>query len=369
MTRIKPFDVAAILQTFREKPQQPERLVTRLIAAADGANLTIQVLVNDDSGEQPDAWRKVLRPQDVYQSSANIHEVRAYNLLGMRAANSSTLLAFLQGDECLPITPSWLLEAHHLFIRHGRLGVLGGHAGFLEPGSDETTGPIEMGFAYGPYPRRPPIPYTVHRMQPHSMGEVDRLPLVYVPFVNIGPYFVRSTTFVELNGFTSDYGDAGEPGGHFDAEFSLRCWMGGFGGSERLHQDKPKVDVHSMNTFFSQVSTFSEASLIGHRDATSGRLTDTSAWDYYWAVGLYYGRVGNGVGGHKTRLGAQGRMRKRNQRRAARDLRERWSKHNGTVGARISAENGQLLRLEAEKALELQKERREGQATCGGKKL
>ena len=248
-----------------------ERLVTRLIAAAEGANLTIQVLVNDDSGEQPDAWRKVLRPQDVYQSSANIHEVRAYNLLGMRAANSSTLLAFLQGDECLPITPSWLLEAHHLFIRHGRLGVLGGHAGFLEPGSDETTGPIEMGFAYGPYPRRPPIPYTVHRMQPKSMGEVDRLPLVYVPFVNIGPYFVRSTTFVELNGFTSDYGDAGEPGGHFDAEFSLRCWMGGFGGSERLHQDKPKVDVHSMNTFFSQVSTFSEASLIGHRDATSGR--------------------------------------------------------------------------------------------------
>ena len=59
-------------------------------------------------------------------------------------------------------------------------------------------------------------------------------------------------------------------------------------------------------------------------------------------------------------------MRKRNQRRAARDLRERWSKHNGTVGARISAENGQLLRLEVEKALELQKERREGQATCGG---
>ena len=50
-------DIAFILQTYRERPTQPARLVGRLLAAAAAANLSVQVLVNDDSGEQPEAWR------------------------------------------------------------------------------------------------------------------------------------------------------------------------------------------------------------------------------------------------------------------------------------------------------------------------
>ena len=57
------FDVAAIFQTFRERPAQPARLVGRLLAAAASARLTAQVLINDDSGEQPEAWQRALRAE------------------------------------------------------------------------------------------------------------------------------------------------------------------------------------------------------------------------------------------------------------------------------------------------------------------
>ena len=76
----------------------------------------------------------------------------------------------------------------------------------------------------------------------------------------------------------------------------------------------------------------------------------TSMWNYARACGLavsfhcgVYGTVGNGVGGHKTRLGKQAKMRKRNQQRAFAHLWEQWREHNGTIGARLTNENGQLL--------------------------
>ena len=315
-------DVAAIFQTFREKPAQPERLVSRFLAAATGAALSARVLVNDDSGEQPAAWEHVLRRGiDVYLRSDNIHEVRAYNGLAARA--NASLLVFLQGDECLPTAPSWLSEAALLFARFPRLAVLGGHAGFIDPGTEHT----ELGYAYGPYPRRPPIPFYVHGdvaaaatgISDDGKGTSAAVPFMHVPFVNIGPFFVRARAFAELGGFTSAYSAAGEPGGHFDGEYCMRAWI-------------------------------------------DGRHT----------CGLYYGRVGNGVGGHKTRIGSQAKMRRRNQRKAALDLRERWMQHNASIGAAISAANGQLLQFARGPGggghkLALQKARRESQASCGGK--
>ena len=95
------------------------------------------------------------------------------------------------------------------------------------------------------------------------------------------------------------------------------------------------------------------------------------AWlDGRYTCGLYYGRVGNGVGGHKTRVGAQARLRRRNQHTAIADLRAKWAVHNATIAQRLNAENGQLLAFarRGDGALRLQRARRESQESCGGKK-
>ena len=132
--------VSAIVQTFREKASQPERLLTRLVGAANDAAVRLQILVNDDSGEKEAEWRRHLRAEagDVYLRSPNIHEVRAYNLLARRANGS--LLVFLQGDECMPPSPTrWLSDAAHLFFRLPNLAVLGGHAGFDDAELHQTS--------------------------------------------------------------------------------------------------------------------------------------------------------------------------------------------------------------------------------------
>lgn len=311
-------DLAAVLQTFREKPSQPEKLVLRL---ANVQSLAIQILVHDDSGEQSDAWQRFLRPTDVYVRSNNIHEVRAYNKLA-RLANAS-IIVFLQGDNCMP-RPSegsaWLHEALYLFARMPRLAVLGGHAGFDNPS-------LESGV--GPYPRRKPIPFFVEwsgqqrglsaavDASTHFPSAVRRsraIAFAHVYGVNIGPYFVRKQPFLDAGGFTQQYGNSGEPGGHFDVELCTRMWIGGF-----------------------------------------------------FSCGVYYGTVGNGVGGHKTRLGKQAKMRKRNQQRAFAHLWEQWREHNGTIGARLTNENGQLLQWNPDVARQMQIDKPESARSCGGK--
>ena len=214
------FDLGAVVQTFREKASQPERLISRLVGASS-ASLSIQILVNDDSGEQQALWRRHLRSTDVYVSSENIHETRAYNKLA-RLANA-TYLVFLQGDNCLPQSAIWLHEALYLFSRLPRLAILGGHAGFDDP---------SLSNGFGPFPRRAPIPFYVHGFapisiegssplsSPHSsprartnMNARHPIAFAHVYGVNIGPYFVRKRPFLDLGGFTEAYGGVGEPGG------------------------------------------------------------------------------------------------------------------------------------------------------------
>ena len=63
-------DLSAILQTFRERPTQPAQLISSLRASAP--SIDVQILVNDDSGEQEDTWRRLLRPGvDHYQRSVD----------------------------------------------------------------------------------------------------------------------------------------------------------------------------------------------------------------------------------------------------------------------------------------------------------
>ena len=132
--------------------------------------------------------------------------------------------------------------------------------------------------------------------------------------VNIGPYFVRRSAFLATGGFTERYSAAGEPGGHFDVELCTRLWISG---------------DHS--------------------------------------CGIYYGGVGNGVGGHKTRQGPQARLRKQNQQRAFAHLWSQWREHNGTIGAHLTRENGALQVLKPRRARALQQAKPESAKSCGGK--
>ena len=94
----------------------------------------------------------------------------------------------------------------------------------------------------------------------------------------------------------------------------------------------------------------------------------TRFWlDGRYSVGLYYPGVGNGVGGHKTRIGKQGRLRRRNQKAAFAHLWSQWRTHNGTIGAQLTSENGQLLMARPAMARALQQARPETQVSCGGK--
>lgn len=279
--------LSALIQTFRESPTQPAHLVQRLV----NAPIAIQVVINDDSGEQEHEWRRRLRPDvDLYVRSYNIHEVRAYNKLARLAAGE--LLVFLRGNDCLPASTAWLDAAHFLFARMPRLAALGGHTGYVDQSG--------LGL-FGPYPRRSPIPYYIHsHVNSSSLGQADDraapprpIAFMYVPFMNFGPYFVRREPFLQAGGFTANWSAPGEPGGPFDAEMCLRFWLGG-----------------------------------------------------WHTCGLYYGRgVFNGVGGHKTRQGVQARARRLAQARAITFLVDSWQAHNATVGARLSEEQGQLLRF------------------------
>lgn len=85
-----------------------------------------------------------------------------------------------------------------------------------------------------------------------SMGAV---PFMYVGAVNIGPLIVRRDAFLRLGGFNESFSERGQLGIHLDLDLALRMWNGGY------------------------------------------------------EVGLFYGGVGNGVNGRKSKRSAEMRVR------------------------------------------------------------
>lgn len=293
---VDPPLLSALIQSFRDPLEQTQRFVSRLALAP----FRVQVIVHDDSNvrepHRERAWRSVLRAGDRYLQSPDIHEVRAFNLMA-QLANASRIV-FLQGDNCLPTAVDWLLDAMLLFDRLPRLAVVGGHNGYMGvPQSGRRDG-------YGPYPARPAIPLL--------LGSRTRdVPFIHTAFANIGPYFVRRRTFLELGGFSTQWGAAGEPGGLFCVELGLRAWLRGY------------------------------------------------------HVGVYYGEVGNGVGGYKSRApGKQARLRRAHDRNTTKYLEAKMAVHNATVLSRVDAANSQLRRMSKDKALELQQRKRESRLPC-----
>ena len=82
------------------------------------------------------------------------------------------------------------------------------------------------------------------------------------------------------------------------------------------------------------------------------------------SVGLYYGGVGNGIGGHQTRLGRQAKLRRRNEQRGMIVVNRMWEEHNETILSRMAAENRQLTAAPSDTAKELQLQRLESKQSC-----
>ncbi len=114
---------SALVEHFNH-PQVVRQLALAL-AACPGKHW-LEMLVNDDSGNLLLPDRLPRRPgalQITVLRSPNIHEIRAYNLLSMRARGE--YLLFLQDDDLPPASGRWLSDALAAFAALPTLGLLG----------------------------------------------------------------------------------------------------------------------------------------------------------------------------------------------------------------------------------------------------
>ena len=122
---------SALVEHFNH-PQVVRQLALAL-AACPGKHW-LEMLVNDDSGNLLLPDRLPRRPgalQITVLRSPNIHEIRAYNLLSMRARGE--YLLFLQDDDLPPASGRWLSDALAAFAALPTLGLLGLLTGGSEP--------------------------------------------------------------------------------------------------------------------------------------------------------------------------------------------------------------------------------------------
>ena len=237
--------ITAIVQSFSDAGHgQPHQLAEGLYASPAPIS---ELIVNDDGGTGRSAvlWKAALhRPSDIYVSMPNVHEVRAYNRLA--AMTRSRLLILLQGDNCLPNSTEWIARAVELFDALPSLGLIGGSMGF--DGMHQTGDNWRQGWGGDPLHR---IPSWVRGT---GSAEDAVIPFMHVGAVNIGPLIVRRDAFVRIGGFNESFAERGQMGIHLDTDLSLRMWSSGY------------------------------------------------------QVGLYYGGVGNGVNGRKTKRSVELRV-------------------------------------------------------------
>lgn len=238
--------ITAIVQSFSDAGHgQPSQLAEGLHAPPTPIS---ELIVNDDGGTGRSAvlWKAALhRPSDIYVSMPNVHEVRAYNRLAAMARGR--LLILLQGDNCLPNSTDWIARAVRLFDALPSLGLIGGSMGF--DGMHQTGDNWREGWGGDPLHR---IPSWVRGTG--SAGVDAAIPFMHVGAVNIGPLIVQREAFVRIGGFNESFAERGQMGIHLDTDLSLRMWSSGY------------------------------------------------------QVGLYYGGVGNGVNGRKTKRSAELRV-------------------------------------------------------------
>ena len=290
----------AIVQTFKDTMRQAQQLTQRLRAIP----LPKEIIVNDDShGAQHGYWLSMLTgPNELYISSPNLHEVRAYNRVAAMARGE--LLVFVQGDCCLPARPAWMIDASRLFAALPRLAMLSARAGFdaVLNWKMDSTYRNERTWGAAPYKA---IDHVAH--VPTDNGSVEALPFTFAAGVDSGPLIYRRAALLGIGGFDESYScAAGHVSGHYDFEASLRFWSRG------------------------------------------------------WQVGVFYGCSTNGMGGRKTiRTPQKKTERHKNEEWNGLRVEKLWRASNATIAQHLAESLRGLAALSAEARIEMRQAREE----------
>lgn len=163
-----------------------------------------EVMINNDSGDDHAIWRAHLSgAQHFLVYSHDIHEIRAYNRLGLMA--DSELLITLQDDDT-PSGSTWVAEAAALLAAHPRLIYITGYRARAGAGGNIGDG----------------------RDKVSVVDPATQIKFHYVYKLVAGPLFFRRSTWVDLGMFNLNFSCAGDPGIHFEYEYSLRTWYRGY---------------------------------------------------------------------------------------------------------------------------------------------
>lgn len=218
----RPLTVAYAVNYFR-RPALAASALPELLARLD-----LEVLVNNDSISDTEAWLVALsragnQRSHVLLYTHDLHEIRGMNRLVVAARSDIVVLA--QDDDLPSEDPEWLAQAVTLFATHPRLALLGGYRGFL-PADDPKRCFVSPKHTWGYGWWRPPKALPTDPIAYATTG--SGVPFMFVAGVNMGPMVVRRSAFLEIGGFHDALSCAGESGIQFDTEFGVRLWEAGW---------------------------------------------------------------------------------------------------------------------------------------------
>ena len=193
---------AAMLMQYYKRPKNIRDIVKGLRTIPED----VEVLVNNDSGSEHAVWRAVLtEPNDFLVYCHNVHEIRGYNRLTLMS--NAPITVTLQDDD-VPGDKTWLATATKFFEAYPKLLFLSGYrarAGL--PGGN-------YGLARGKITSK--------------SKEAGNVPFMFAYKLVAGPLLYRRDVFLALGMFHLEFSCAGDPGIHFEYEFSLRTWLYGY---------------------------------------------------------------------------------------------------------------------------------------------
>ena len=188
---------AALMIQYYKRPKNIKEIIKGIRLVPE----KVEVIVINDSESDHWLWRKQLdKPGDFLIYMHNNHEIRAYNRASLFA--NSNMLVTLQDDD-VPTGTKWLTQALTLFESHPKLSFLSGYrarGGF--PGGNFGEG-------------RGKIPTTDNKAN---------VPFMFAYKLVAGPLFYRRDVFMQTGMFMLLFSCAGDPGIHFEYEYSLRTW-------------------------------------------------------------------------------------------------------------------------------------------------
>jgi len=192
--------VAALMIQYYKRPKNIKEIIKGIRLVPE----KVEVIVINDSESDHWLWRSSLnKAGDFLIYMHNNHEIRAYNRASL--FSNSNMLVTLQDDD-VPTGTTWLSQALTLFESHPRLSFLSGYrarGGF--PGGNYGEG-------------RGKIP---------TVDKKANVPFMFAYKLVAGPLFYRRDVFMRTGMFMLEFSCAGDPGIHFEYEYSLRTWYYG----------------------------------------------------------------------------------------------------------------------------------------------